>query len=181
MLKAVALGAALLAVTGPNVKKLGNAIVEFRDPAIQAVIAYEYSHRFHSDKWLTLDVAVRTKDHLKFERTAFWLTTPDERTIPLASQESFLADSKTITLIRQNGAVWVRNLAYYFVDKQSAAFRFFALPGDGTVTTNIVTNTYGPGLVTLYFESPDGHWKEGSYRLTIDNGDARAVLPIELK
>ena len=54
-------------------------------------------------------------------------------TIPLASQESFLADSKTITSIRQNGTVWVRNLAYYFVDKQSAAFRFFALPGDGTV------------------------------------------------
>ena len=45
----------------------------------------------------------------------------------------------------------------------------------------MVTHTYGPALLTLYFESPDQHWKEGSYRLTIDNGRAKAVLPIELK
>jgi len=35
--------------------------------------------------------------------------------------------------------------------------------------------------VTLFFESPDRHWREGSYQLVIGNGRARAVLPVELK
>jgi hypothetical protein len=181
LLKTVAVAVALLAATGQTVKKLGNAIVEFRDPSAQAMIAYEYSNRFHSDKWLMIDAAIRTKDHLKFDRTAFTLTMPDETSIPLATQERFLEDAKTITAIRQNSRVWVRNLAFYFVDKQSAAFQLFALPGDGVVTSDIVTYTYGPALVTLFFESPDQQWKEGSYRLTIDNGRTRAVLPVELK
>jgi hypothetical protein len=36
-------------------------------------------------------------------------------------------------------------------------------------------------LVTLFFKSPEAHWNEGTYVLTADNGQARAVLPIELK
>jgi hypothetical protein len=165
----------------PNVKKIGNAIREYQDSNIHAVIAYEYSHRVHVGKWLLVETAIQTKENLKFERTDFSLTTPTGTRIPLASEERYLADAESITSLQQNARVWGRNVAYYFVDKQSAGFRFFALPGEGTVTADIVTNTYGPAVLTLYFESQNQEWKGGNYSLTIDNGKARAVIPIELK
>ena len=183
MLKALAAAAAIFAVTTtPNVKKLGNAIIEFRDPAMQAVIAYEYSHRYHSDRWLMIDAGVRTREFLKFERMHFWMTTPGEKRVPLASQEHFLAAAPIITKLRQNATVWKRELGTYFLGNQAtSSYRLFVLPGEGVISGNIVTDTYGPVLLTLYFESPDSQWKEGSYTLTIDNGKARADLPIELK
>lgn len=181
MLKAVALAAAILAVSTPHVRKLGNAIVEYRDATMHSVAVYEYSHRFHDDAWLMIDVAVRTKERLSFRLGDFRLVTPGGTTLPLATEESFVGHPQQIQRIEQNARVWKRSLTNYFVDSDSATFRFFALPGDGVVTNVIATYTYGPALVTLYFESPDAHWSEGSYQLVIDNGRARAVLPIELK
>jgi hypothetical protein len=181
LLKAVALAAGILAVGTPNVKKLGNAIVQYRDETMHSVAAYEYSHRFHNDGWLMIDVAVRTKERLSFRIEDFRLVTPGGSTIPLATEESFVDHPKQIQRIQQNARVWKRSLKDYFVDTDSASFRFFALPGEGVVTNVISTYTYGPALVTLYFESPDSHWTAGSYQLVIDNGSARAALPIELK
>jgi hypothetical protein len=183
LLKALAAAAAVLSVTtAPNVKKLGNAITEFRDPSIQAIVAYEYSHRYHDDKWLMIDAGIRTKDFLKFERMHFSMTMPDGTRIPLASQERFLDAAAVITKIRQNARVWQRELTPYFHGNPDASsFRLFAFPAEGVISGDIVTETYGPALLTLYFESPDPQWKEGSYTLTIDNGKAKAVLPIELK
>ena len=39
----------------------------------------------------------------------------------------------------------------------------------------------GAALLTLYFESRDGHWAPGTYHLSMDDGRARATIPIELK
>lgn len=183
MLKSLAAAAAVLTVTTtPGVTKLGNAITEFRDPSMQTIVAYEYSHRYHSEGWLLIDAGIRTKEFLKFERMHFSMTRPDGTLIPLASQESFLADAPVITKIRQNARVWAREIQPYFRGNPDASsFRLFALPGEGVLSGNIVTDTYGPALLTLYFQSPDQPWKEGSYTLTIDNGKARAAIPIELK
>ena len=52
-------------------------------------------------------------------------------------------------------------------------------PGDFRLVTPGGTTI--PLATELYFESPDAHWSEGSYQLLIDNGRARAALPIELK
>jgi hypothetical protein len=177
------IGAAPLAETSlpPNVKKLGTAIVEYRDAQMHAAVAYEYSHRYHDGAWLFVDAAVRTAERLTFHRSDFRLVTSNETGVGLASEEAYLADAPRITLIRQNAGIWNRSLSSYFTDGSAASFQFFALPGESVVTDSIVTNTYGPALVTLYFKSAESHWPEGTYHLRIDNGRARAELPIVLK
>jgi hypothetical protein len=179
--KTLIAAAAIFSVTAtPNVKKLGSAITEFRDHSMHTVIAYEYSHRHHDGRWLMIDAGIQTKDNLKYERMHFAITTADERRIPLATQNvssTTRRQSRICCRTRRSGT------------PDDAVFRRHPVDGvpavraasDGVITTSIVTNKYGPALLRLYFESPDRAWKEGSYTLTIDNGKARAELPIELK
>ena len=166
----------------PNVKKIGNAIREYQDSQIHAVIAYEYSNRYHDAGWLFIDTAVRTTDSLVFHRGDFTLVTPDEKTVMLAQQSQFIDDAPRITHIRQNARVWTRDLNPYFVDKHNNAnFRLFALPGEGVVSDSIATQKNGASFTTLYFQSPAAGWPSGTYQFVIDNRKARAVIPIELR
>ena len=164
-----------------KVKKRGNAIREYEDDRIHAVVAYEYSNRYHSGAWIFVDAAIRTTDNLVFDRSDFTLLTPAENTVTLGEQPRFIQDAKQITRIRQNARIWNRDLNSYFVDKTTnTTYRLFALPGDGVTTDSIVTDAHGAASVTLYFESPSRSWPDGTYQLKIDNRKARAVIPIEL-
>jgi hypothetical protein len=174
--------AAPLAQTAPpRVKKIGNAIREYKDERIQAVIAYEYSNRHHDGDWLLVETAVRTTDRLVYQRADFTLVTPDEKTIPLANQSRFIDEAPKVRRIQQNARVWSRSLDPYFIEKISQRFQLFALPGDGVITDSITTDRYGASFLTLYFASPTDGWPGGSYQLKIDNGKARAAIPVELK
>jgi hypothetical protein len=182
LLKAAVLGAGILLLAAePGVKKLGNAIIEYRDKQIHAVAAYEYSSRQHDTAWLMFDVAIVTAERLTFDRTDFSLVTPDGLPIPVAPQRQFVEDPKQIRNVRQNATIWKRDLSTYFVEPQMTKFQFVALPGDGVVTDSIVTWEHGVTFVTLFFNSPEGRWNGGTYSLIADNGRARAALPIELK
>jgi hypothetical protein len=101
--------------------------------------------------------------------------------IALASESRFIDDAPQIKQIRQNAGVWSRDLHTYFHDKNSATFRLFSLPGEGVITNSIATEPYSAAFVTLYFESAAGGWPAGTYGVRIDNGQAQAVIPIELK
>jgi hypothetical protein len=182
LLNAAAIGAGvLLLAADPGVKKLGNAIVEYRDKQIHAIAAYEYSNRKHDGPWLMLDVAIVTNERLSFGRTDFSLVTPDGLPIPVATQRQFIDDAQQVRSVRQNARIWNRDLSGYFVEPQTTKFQFVALPGDGVVTDSLVTWEHGITFVTLFFNSPEGHWNSGKYSLVADNGRARALLPIELK
>jgi hypothetical protein len=165
----------------PKVKRIGNAIREYKDDRIQAVIAYEYSNRHHDGAWLLVETALRTTDRLVFHRGDFALVTPDETTVPLANQPRFIDDAPQVKRVQQNARVWARSLDPYFIDNIVTRFQMFALPGEGVVTDSITTDQYGASFVTLYFASLTSGWPVGTYQLKIDNGKAGAVIPIELK
>src|SRR4051812_1321971 len=108
--------AGILAASTPTVKKLGNAIVQYRDADMHSVAAYEYSHRYHDEGWLMIDVAVRTKEHLSYRAGDFTMITPGGTAIPLATEQSFIAHAEQIQRIALNARVWKRGLTDYFVD-----------------------------------------------------------------
>jgi hypothetical protein len=180
---AVVLAATVLGAQtpAPKVKRVGNAIRKYKDDRIQAVIAYEYSNRYHDGAWLLVDTAVRTSDRLVFRRGDFSLVTPDEKTVSLANQSRFIDDAPQIKRVQQNARVWARSLDPYFIEQIAQRVQMFALPGDGVVTDSITTDQYGASFLTLYFASPTDRWPAGTYQLKIDNGKAGAVIPLELK
>jgi hypothetical protein len=176
---ATLLAAGAFAQSRPRVTQEGRAIVQYSSPAVKAVAAYEYSRRNHSGPWLLIELAVQAKERIAIERTQISLLTPDERMIPLATQQEFLDDQDRIRQLLQNATVSRRPLGAYFTTHLQATIQFFSFPGR-IVHDSFVTNLDEVAAGDLLFKSPGRGWAPGTYRLVISHPDAPAALPIEL-
>ena len=166
----------------PNTKRLGRAIVQYKDKqGLQVVLSYEYSQRNHDSQWLLIDFAAHAEQRLILDREHFKLVSSAGDWFPVASQRHFLEDSQQIQSIRQNATVWRRDLGSYLgaFDRRDS-LKFFALPGEGVVITGAMLdkdrNTFGE----LYFEMPRGAWEQGDYALLIEHPQALVKLPLTL-
>jgi len=166
----------------PNTKRLGKAIVQYKDRGgLQVVLNYEYSQRSHSTRWLLVDFAGRSEHRLVLDREHFKLVSATGEWFPVASQRHFVNDGPEIQALRQNASMWRRDLGIYLgALDQRDRLKFFALPGEGVIITGALLqkdrNTFGE----LYFEVPRGSWDSGEYALLIEHPDARVKLPLTL-
>jgi hypothetical protein len=167
----------------PNTKRLGKAIVQYRDKqGLQVVLSYEYSQRHHESTWLLIDIGARSDHRLVLDREHFKLVSASGDWFPVASQRHFLDSAPQIQSLRQNASVWRRDLGSYFgaLDYRER-LKFFALPGEGVIITGALLdkdrNTFGE----LYFEMPRGSWEKGEYALLVEHPQARVKLPITLE
>jgi hypothetical protein len=167
----------------PHTKPNGRATVEYKDEKVQAVAIYDYSQRNHDGAWLLVQIGVALRERGAVKRESFSVVMPGGRTVPLATQEQFLADSQQITKLRQNARIFRRDVINYFPKSADGEFiRWFALPGDGTVRDPaIVPSEHGVVIGDLYFKSPTLRWDDGTYRLVFDNEKGHAELPIRLE
>ena len=183
LLAGVAHTAAQVAEYGfPNVKQLGRAIVQYKDPqGLQVVLSYEYSQNHHDSPWLLIDFGARAERRLILDREHFKLVAATGEWFPVASQRHFLEGSRDITRLRQNASLWRRDVGTYLgALGLRESLKFFALPGEGVVITGALLdkdrNTYGE----LYFEMPRGSWDPGDYALLIEHPQAQVKLPLSL-
>jgi hypothetical protein len=167
----------------PRTKPNGRATVEYKDEKVQAVAIYDYSQRNHDGAWLLVQIGVALRERGAVKRDSFSVVMPEGRTVPLATQELFLADSAQITKLRQNARIFQRDVISYFPKSADGEFiRWFALPGEGTVRDPaIVPSEHGVVIGDLYFKSPTLRWDDGTYRLVFDNEKGHAELPIRLE
>jgi len=167
----------------PHTKPNGRATVEYKDEKVQAVVIYDYSQRNHDGAWLLVQVGVALRERGEVKRDSFSVVMPGGRTVPLATQEQFLADSQQITKLRQNAKISERPVLPYFPKSADGEFiRWFALPGEGTVRNPaIVPSEHGVVIGDLYFKSPTLRWDAGTYRLVFANDKGHAELPIRLE
>ncbi len=187
MIRHTVLALAAVAVLGSGylaaqarILQQGRAIVEYRSPQVNAVAAYEYSHRNHNGEWLLVEFAVQAKDRIVIHRDELSLLTPDERSIPVATQEQYLGDHAELTQLMQNATIWRRPLGVYFLTPPQPTINFYASPGR-IVSDEAVTNLDEVAAGDLLFKSPDGRWRAGEYRLVLDHEKAQLTLPIVLK
>ena len=167
----------------PRTKSYGRATVQYRDDRVQAVAIYDYAQNHHDGPWLLVQMGVALTDRGPVKRDQFSIVMPGGRTVPLATQQQFLADAPRITQLRQNAGIFERPLLNYFPKSATGeAIRWFALPGEGTVREPaIVPSEHGVVLGDLYFKSPTLRWEKGTHRLVFANEKARAELPIRLE
>ena len=109
----------------PNTKSFGRATIQFQDETVHMVALYDYSQRNHDGAWLLLQTGVAVKKRTTVNRGNFHIEMPDGRTVPLPSQEVFLADSAQITKLRQNARIFDHDVKPYFPGEP--AHRFAAL------------------------------------------------------
>jgi hypothetical protein len=165
----------------PNIKRLGKATVQYRNPQLQVVLNYEYSQRKHDSAWLLVDFAARSEKRLVLDREHFKLVSQAGEWFPIASQRHFLEAANEIQSLRQNASVWRRDLSSYLgALAVRDRLKFFSLPGEGVIVTGALLdwdrNTFGE----LYFEMPRGAWESGEYALLIEHPQASIKLPISL-
>jgi len=167
----------------PNTKPFGRATIQFQDNTVHMVALYDYSQRNHDGAWLLLQTGVAVKKRTTVNRGNFHIEMPDGRTVPLPSQEVFLADSAQITKVRQNARIFDHDVKPYFpASRHTDSLRFFALPGEGTVRTlSFVLEEQAVVTGDIYFKSPTLRWDAGTYRLVFDHEQGRAELPIRLE
>lgn len=164
------------------VKKLGKAVVEFRDKAIHVVAAYNYSQRNHATPWLYLEAGVTTSDDTKIRREDISLRTPQGQTIPLATQKQVGDDTKHVERLLQNAKSVSHDVASYFRSHTYVEdMQLFRLPFDRIVHDEFVVGrdflTVGP----FFFESPSGAWENGVYTLVVRHKNGVAEMPITLE
>ena len=167
----------------PRTKSNGRATVEYKDEKVQAVAIYDYSQRNHDTAWILVQIGVALSERGEVRRDSFSVTMAGGRSVSLATQEQFLADSQVITKLRQNAKIFQRDVLTYFPKSADGEFiRWFALPGEGTVRNPaIVPSEHGVVIGELYFKSPSLRWEAGTHRLVFDNTKGHAELPIRLE
>jgi len=176
------LGATIAVSAQGKVKQYGRATVEYRSDEVAAVANYDYSQKNHQGPWLLVGFAVQgRKGPIVIRREDLTLRAPDERTIPMATQQMYLQDSTLLTPLMQNASIWARALDDYFPSRPAQrTVNFFTRPG-GIVHDSVMTHPDEVATGDLLFKAPDGKWLEGTYRLVLNNDKARAELPITLQ
>jgi hypothetical protein len=165
-----------------QVKQYGRATVEYRSDDVAVVANYDYSQKNHDGPWLLITFAVQgRKAPIVIQRTDLTLQTPDEKTIAVATQQLFLDNQTLLTPLFQNAAVWRRSLSDYFPSRPAQhTVIFFSKPG-GIVHDSVMTHPDEVATGDLLFQSPDGKWAAGTYRLVLNHDKAKADLPITLQ
>jgi hypothetical protein len=166
----------------PHTFKNGRATVVYQHDGLTVAANYDYSQRNHERPWLLIDVALGSNTRFVLHRNNFSLVTPGGPTIRLASQAQGEADPNGINLLIQNARIHRQNLDGYFPQRKSReTLHFFSLPFDRTVSDEAIVDNDRVTMGALLFRSLDGGWKEGTYRLVLDNEKAKAELPITLQ
>jgi hypothetical protein len=163
-----------------RIKQLGNAIVEYSSPQVKAVVAYEYSRRNHSSAWVLVELAIQAQSRIVIDRSQISFITPDERSVPLATQQQFIDDHETLSPLLQNATVWRRPLSEYFTVRPASTIRFFSYPGR-IVQDSFVTNENEVASGDMFFRSSGAAWLKGAYRLIVSHPQAKVELPLELE
>jgi hypothetical protein len=167
----------------PRTKFHGRATVEYEDEQVKAVAIYDYSQRNHKQAWLLVQFGVALYERAAVRRESFHLIMPGGRSVPLATQEQFLADAARIRQFRQNAGIFHRDLVNYFPKSAVGdVMRWVALPGDGLIREPVVIPAeQDVAIGDLYFKSPTLRWESGTHRLVFDHEKGHAELPIRLE
>lgn len=164
------------------VRKLGKAVVEYRDKAIQVVVAYNYSQRNHASPWLYIQAGLTTRNETKIHRDAISLRTPQGQIIPLATQRQVGNDTKRIEQLLQNARPVSHDVPSYFTSTyRTEDMQLFRLPFDRIVHDDFIVDRDRLALGPFFFQSPTGSWENGMYALVVRHGNGIAELPIQLE
>ncbi len=163
-------------------RKLGKAVVEFRDKAIHVVVAYNYSQRNHDAPWLYLEAGLTTREDTKIRRDEISLRTPQGQTIPLATQRQVGDDTKRVEQLLQNARTVSHDVPSYFRShNRTEDMQLFRLPFDRIVHDEFIVDRDRLAVGPFFFESPSGSWQSGTYALVVRHKNGVAELPITLE
>ncbi|MEW6336795.1 MAG: hypothetical protein AB1625_05270 [Acidobacteriota bacterium] len=181
--------AALLVVAGcssavptdtPGVERLGERVLRYSGPEVEAVLGYRFASQSLGDEWMFLDLAVTgvTGESVEVRREKIFLRSPHGETIPLASQTEFGQAFGGLRSALQRAAIAGDPLDY-FKDPAVCFLNLFAAPGEGLAFDSFTVHQHRVCAGRLYFSIPQTI-QAGTWVLAIDLPESRVRIPFTL-
>ena len=154
-----------------------------------AILGYRVANLSVGEKWLVLDLGLTVRDKVPdytMTRDALSLTTPDGKTIPMATNEQF----RTAPLMAlEKRAQMQRDSINYFPPHAAYPCRigFFAdLDARGMAYDQVALNSQRACVGRVYFEVPDGiargqHWLDVKFAQSVVRVPFRILTDEEYK
>jgi hypothetical protein len=162
----------------PGVERLGQYVMRYKGPDVQAVLGYRFAATNPGEDWLILDLVVTgsSSDAVEIQRDHVFLLTPSGQEVALASQKDFANAYGSMQSTLRREAIASDPLDYFPVTRIHSALQFFAAPGQGVTYDSAVVDDRRVCSGTLYFYLPDG-WMTGHYTLGIDFPESNVRIP----
>jgi len=164
----------------PGVDQMGQTVLRYQGPEIEAVIGYRYASQNLGDEWLIVDLAVTAAggDSVKIDRSRIFVRPPGGDAVYLPSQEEFAAayGSLQSKIVRASVAA---DPLDYFKPRHECALRFLAEPGAGLVFPETWVDDRRVCSGRLFFPIPGGV-QAGTYVFGIDLTESKVRIPFKL-
>jgi len=164
----------------PGVERLGQSVLRYTGPEIEAVIGYRFAAANLGMEWLILDCAVTgaSGTPVEIKRDRVFVLTPRGETVRLATQEEFGGEYRTLqpVLVRESIAA---DPLDYWVGRPEFDARFFTAPGQGVTFDSVTVENRRVASTKLFFFMPAGV-QAGTYVLGIDLEESRVRIPFKL-
>ncbi len=168
---------------GPNVRRLGRTVMQWRDGAVQVVVGYRHAQVHLDRKWIVLDTCVTSTSNRPVEiwREDVALAMPDGTRRQMPSQHRMAQGIPDLRRVLHEAKISRDPLDGYFpFSSYEERLGFFAVPGEDIVfdkvTVNHLTRACGP----VFFEAPKDRWEPGIYTFSVENRDVHVRLPLTL-
>jgi hypothetical protein len=174
------------AVAAPEktaVKRLGKTVVQHKDETVKAVLSWRYANQtFEKEPWLLLELAFAAeRGAVDLNREDVSLLTPGGERLALPGQRRLAEGLKDVRWVEQKASVARDPITGYFPNQRlEQRIPFFAIPGEQIVQDEIGGGHTMLSRGDLFFESPTGVWKPGSYTLVLQNKKLNVELPFNL-
>ena len=172
----------LAADGGPEVRRLGKTVTQYRDGTVRAVISTKFAANHLDRVWTVLEfcVSAETGKPVVIARGDVSLVAEDGSVMPLPSQRTMAEGMPDVRNVLHTAETMAEPVLGYFPFADMARdLRFFAIPGDGIVLDEEVVDRNRIGHGWLFFRSSSGRWG-GLYQLVIGNRETNVKIPFRL-
>ena len=165
-----------------NVSELGQATIEYAGNGVHVVVAYDHARAHHSNRWILLDVGIRSSRGYWLQPRDMALEMPDGRIVSPTSPADVRRNAAHVTALFQRVMPSrTDNVDDVFSCQRLIAacqrVNFWKMPVD----------RYAPvgarhaARFDVIFESPDaGGWPSGAYSFVIHGKNGATRLPLRL-
>lgn len=173
------------AVVRPDAaNQVARNVVEYKSDRLHIVAAHHYIPGDHDPKWLLIEIGleVLSSGTVSLTPRDFSIVRPDGVEVPLASQRDYRrARAELLPLQLRLHSLALDPVRSYYPGSQCTdhQLQFFV---EGGIRQTVVYVHRSSDCVRgdLYFASPTGAWKSGTYTLII-GGDTGVRMPLDIE
>jgi hypothetical protein len=176
----------ILAVPAPaaesevQVQKIGETLVKWSGPQVEAVLSYRFAKHNPSEPWLLLTIGMtgQSGKTLQVKRGGIRLTTPAGQSVPLATQKEFGEASVHLQAMLARATIDQEPVDYW-LGRRPQRLGLFVMPGEGIAYNDVWVNDRTVAVGPLFFHLPGGT-EPGTYQLDITAGESHIQIPFTI-